>query len=327
MRVFVTGAGGFVGRHLIRHLLDAAPDVEIVGAVRDVRQDGRGGARTPGAEPRLRLVRCDLCRRGGEDLRRLVAAARPDHVYHLAARSSGADADREAVFAVNVEGTRRLMAALAAEAPRPLWAALGGAAPRARCLFASSGYVYGPCDVRRPAQEGDLLRPLGVYAESKREAEGHARGGGALVARAFNHTGPGQTEAFVIPAFARQIAWIERGRQAPQIEVGSLEAQRDFLDVHDVVRAYRVLLSVGERAETYNVCRGEAYPLRAVLSDLLRLSPVPIDVAQSLHRTRPDDLPVSVGDPARLKARAGWEPAVPFSQTLEATLDWWRAQS
>lgn len=309
MRVLVTGAGGFVGRHLIRHLLDAAPDVEIVGTTRGARSGGRGA----GTEPRLRLVRCDLTRHGGEDIRRLIAAARPDHVYHLAARSSGADADREAVFAVNVGGTRHLMAALAAEAPG------------ARCLFASSGYVYGPCDPQRPAQEGDPLRPLGVYAESKREAEEHARGGGALVARAFNHTGPGQTEAFVIPAFARQIARIERGRQTPQIEVGNLESRRDFLDVRDVARAYRALLSAGERAETYNVCRGEAYSLRGVLADLLRLSPVPIEVTQGLRRTRPDDLPVSVGDPARLNARTGWKPDVPFSLTLAETLEWWRA--
>lgn len=271
------------------------------------------GLKSGEGEPRLRLVACDI-NAEGEDLRRLIAEAPPDHVYHLAALSSGAASDREAVFGVNVQGTRHLMAAIAKEAPL------------ARCLFASSGYVYGPCDAERPAQEEDPLRPLGVYAESKREAENYAREAGALVARAFNHTGPGQSEAFVVSAFAKQIARIEQDRQKARIEVGNLEAQRDFLDVRDVVRAYQVILSVGKQAESYNVCRGKAYSLRSVLSDLLALSSSPIAVSRDPERMRPNDLPFSVGDPAKLVACTGWEPRIPFSQTLQATLEWWRAQ-
>lgn len=176
MRVFVSGASGFVGRYLVRHLLEAAPDVEIVGTTRHEQ--------AAGWEPRLRLVCCDLTRRGGEDIRRLIAAEAPDHVYHLAGISSGAASDREAVFSVNVQGTRHLMAAVAAEAPL------------ARCLFASNGYVYGSCDSRRPAREAAALRPVGLYAESKRDAERYAQDAGALVARAFNHTGPELTGCF-----------------------------------------------------------------------------------------------------------------------------------
>ena len=322
MRVFVSGASGFVGRHLIRHLLDAVPDVEIVGTTH--RQPVPIPPVTGGAgaheKPRLRLVSCDLTGAdsangpGCEVLRRLLASAPPDHVYHLAGHSSGASADRDAVFSANVEGTRRLLAALALEAPL------------ARCLFASSGYVYGPCEAGRPAREEDRLRPLGVYAESKREAERYARDAGALVARSFNHTGPGQTDAFVVPAFAKQVARIESGVQGAQIEVGNLEACRDFLDVRDVVRAYVSLLGVAEGGGTYNVCRGEAYSLEWVLSSLLSLASVSIAVRSVPSRMRPDDLAVSVGDPARLIACTGWSPQVPFSQTLQETLDWWRAQ-
>lgn len=311
MRVFVSGASGFVGRHLVQHLLEASPDVEVVGMTHRQTATGEESAR---AAPRLRLVACDLNGGDGEDIRRLIAAAPPDHVYHLAAISSGAASDHDAVFAVNVHGTRHLLAALAAEAPS------------ARCLFASSGYVYGPCDPRRPAREEDPLHPLGTYAESKRKAEVYARDAGALVARAFNHTGPGQSDAFVIPAFAKQIARIERGEQPPQMAVGNLEAQRDFLDVRDVVRAYAALLRLGEQAQTYNVCRGEAYSLRGVLSDLLKLSPVAIAVTQDPQRLRPNDLPVSIGDPAKLIACTGWEPKIPLSQTLLETLNWWRGQ-
>jgi GDP-4-dehydro-6-deoxy-D-mannose reductase len=306
MRVLVSGATGFVGRYLIRHLLEVTRDVEIVGTTR------RSGVESWDA--RLRLVPCDLSRPGAEDARRLIATERPDQIYHLAGASSGAAADHEAVFSANVLGTQRLMAAVAAETPP------------ARCLFTSSGYVYGPCDARRPAREGDALKPLGVYAESKRDAERYARDAGAVVARAFNHTGPGQTDAFVVPAFARQIALIERGLQPPQIEVGNLEAQRDFLDVRDVVRAYHALLNQGRRAETYNVCRGEAYPLQTALSDLLALSSQSIEVVQAPQRMRAGDIPVSVGDPSKLTFHTGWTPQVAFPKTLEDTLDWWRAQ-
>ena len=309
MRILVTGADGFVGPYLVRHLLEVEPDAEIVGTTRREPALGRNFS----GPSRMRLVQCDVTE--GENVRRLLASEAPDHVYHLAGLSSGAATNRDAVFAANVLGTQRLMAALAQEAPL------------ARCLFTSTGYVYGPCDPARPAREADPLRPLGIYAESKQEAEGYARGAGAIIVRAFNHTGPVQSETFAVPAFARQIARIEAGRQQPRIEVGNLEAQRDFLDVRDVARAYRAVLTQGEPGATYNVCRGEAYSLEAVLSELLALSPKPIEVARDAGRMRPSDLSVSVGDPAKLISRTGWKPAIPFHQTLDETLHWWRAQT
>lgn len=308
MRVFITGATGFVGQHLLRHLRDTVPDCQIVGTTR--RAD------LPSvAEPRLRLVRCDLAGQGGEDIRRVVADAAPDHVYHLAGVASGAAADPAAVHTGNVDATRFLLAALAAEAPL------------ARCLFTSTGYVYGPCDPKRPARETDPLHPVGLYARSKRDAELYAEAAGAVIARAFNHTGPGQTDAFAIPAFARQIAEIERGLRPPQIEVGNLDAERDFLDVRDVVRAYAALLNAPAAAGVYNVCRGQAASLQSVLSDLLALSTSSITVVPDPSRMRPGDLPVSVGDPARLAAQTGWQPEIPWAQTLENTLNAWRASA
>ena len=306
MRVLISGANGFVGRYLIRHLLEAMPDVQITGLT---FQDSL----TPWDE-RLRLISCDMTAPSGEEIRRLVAAEQPDHVYHLAGAASGAATDREAVFAVNVLGTQRLMAALAEEAPL------------ARCLFASTGYVYGPCDPHRPAREEDAVAPVGIYAESKRDAELWVRGAGAIVARAFNHTGPGQTEAFAVPAFAKQIAQIEKGSQPPQIQVGNLEAQRDFLDVRDVVKAYHALMVQGIAGETYNVCRGEARSLKSALDDLLALSSRSIEIVADPERMRPADIPVSLGDPAKLTERTGWRPQISFSQTLQETLDWWRAR-
>lgn len=306
MRILITGATGFVGTYLIRHLRQADPAAEIVGTV--------FGHPPPAEAAATRFVPCDLTSDEGADIRALVRQERPDHVYHLAGAASGAGQDRESIWRANVDGTRYVLAAVAEDTPL------------ARVLFAGTGYLYGDCDPERPATENDPLRPIGLYAESKRDAEGFARRAGAIVTRAFNHTGPGQTPAFAVPAFAAQIAAIERGAQAPEIQVGNLEARRDFLDVRDVVRAYHRLMSHGEVGGVYNVCRGEAVSMQSVLDQLLALATRPITVSQAPQRMRPADIAVSVGDSAKLRARTGWRPEIPFSQTLRDTLDWWRQQ-
>ncbi|MDQ2799998.1 MAG: GDP-mannose 4,6-dehydratase [Armatimonadota bacterium] len=309
MRVLITGASGFVGGHLIRHLREADPNAEIVGTVHV------GYPIPPAPDSQVRVVPCDITAHAGLDVRALVADAQPNHLYHLAGAASGAADDREMVFAANVTGTQCVMAAIREEAPL------------CRSLFVSTGYVYGPCDPNHPAREDAAPHPSGIYAESKQAGEPSARAAGAIVARAFNHTGPGQTEAFAVPAFARQIARVERGLQPPQIEVGNLDARRDFLDVRDVVRAYRLLLEHGILGETYNVCSGKSWAMRDILSSLLDLSPTSIEIVSNPGRMRPSDLPVSVGDSAKLEALTGWGAQIPFEQTLRDTLDWWREQS
>lgn len=305
MRVLITGAGGFVGTHLIRYLRGVEPGVEITGTVQPHKATGDGP---------VRYVPCDIAADGGACLRALVRDCRPDRIYHLAGAASGAAKDRGPVFRVNVDGTRFV-----------LEAARGLVAPR-HILVASTGYVYGPCDPARPAREDDPLpapETLSVYAASKRVMEDLVReDAGAVLARAFNHTGPGQTVAFAVAAFAAQVAAIEKGEQ-DSLHVGNLEARRDFLDVRDVARAYHGLIERGEPGQAYNVCSGRMWRMQDVLDGLRALAGVPVPVVVDADRMRPSDLPVSVGDPTRLQDLTGWRPQIPFDRTLADTLDWW----
>jgi GDP-4-dehydro-6-deoxy-D-mannose reductase len=309
MRVLITGAGGFVGGYLIRHLQEIDAAVEVVGVV----HPGVPSALPPAD---VRFVPCDIVA-GGSDLRRLIEETAPDRLYHLAGAASGASSDRDQVFQVNIDGTRNVLnASQDIVAPRHI-------------LFAGTGYVYGPCDPLRPAREDDPL-PMpgqyGLYAESKQRADDMVRAcKGAVIARSFNHTGPGQTPAFSIPAFASQIVQIERGRQT-ELRVGNIDSSRDFLDVRDVVRAYRLLLEHGVGGEVYNVCSGQARRMCDVLDSLRSLANVPIPITKDPDRMRPSDIPISVGDPGKIHSLTGWQPVIPLSQTLSDILDWWRSQ-
>jgi GDP-4-dehydro-6-deoxy-D-mannose reductase len=318
-RILITGAGGFVGRHLIRHLRETLPNAQIIALVRSqpsAVSDQPSLLTTH--DSRLATRSCDLLEGEGSALAAIVCESAPDAVFHLAARASVAAADRQTVLQTNIDGTRYLLEACAALPTPP------------RTLFVSTGYVYGACDPARPAQETDPMgEGGGVYAESKRTAEAVAREFGefTLIARAFNHTGPGQSPNFAIPGFARQIARIERGEQLPQLRVGNLSAQRDFLDVRDVVRAYRLLIEQGKPGEVYNVASGKAHTMQSLLDRLLALSAVPTTVVEDPERMRPSDIPLSVGDPAKLIAATGWQPHIPFETTLQETLEAWRTPS
>lgn len=314
MRILITGASGFVGGWLAEELSRAYPEASLWGST-------HGPSATP-AEllAPVRLLPCDLTDR--ERVAELIAETRPERVFHLAGFASAAGGDAALVHRVNVEATVHLLRALEA-AGRPC-----------RVLLASSGYVYGPTQPGRPAREDDPLAPRGVYAESKAAMEAAARpfagrGGLSLVAaRAFNHTGPRQGTAFVVPAFARQIARAERGLESSVIRVGNLDARRDFLDVRDVVRAYRLLLETETTPwRVVNVASGVPVAIDVVLDRLLAEARAPLSVEADPARMRPSDLPECAGDPAHLTALTGWRPEIPFEQTLCDTLDWWREQA
>jgi GDP-4-dehydro-6-deoxy-D-mannose reductase len=142
--------------------------------------------------------------------------------------------------------------------------------------------------------------------------------------RPFNHIGPGQNERFVVSSLARQIAEIEARRSDPVLLVGNLEAQRDFLDVRDVVRAYALVARADFAGDVFNVASGVARPIQAVLDHLLCLTQVDVDVHEDPARLRPSDIPVLVGDATKLRQATGWQPEIAFERSLSDTLDGWR---
>jgi GDP-4-dehydro-6-deoxy-D-mannose reductase len=304
MRVLVTGAAGFVGRHLVRALARRGDEV-FAGALE--------GAPLPGADAELAAARwLPMDVTDTPSLTAAVARARPDAVVHLAAQSSvGASfGDALGTWEANATGTLRLLHAVG---------------PATRVLFVSSAEVYGPVPpAEQPIREDRPLRPTNPYAASKAAAEMaavHAALGGvadAVIARSFNHTGPGQDERFVLPAFARQLAAAADGDGV--LRVGNLEVRRDFLDVRDVVRAYLLLLDRGARGEAYNVASGQAVSLREVLDEMIALRGVPVRVEVDPARVRPADVPVLCGDPSRLAA-LGWAREIPLRDTLADLLD------
>jgi GDP-4-dehydro-6-deoxy-D-mannose reductase len=296
MRALVTGASGFVGRYLVDALRRDDAEVCACAGPRDA---------VPGALP---IDVSDM-----RTLRAALDAARPTVVFHLAAQTFVPDSLRAPMetYEINAVGTARL-----AEAVRDY----GGDPPR--IVFISSAEVYGArLRAEYPLHETLDLRPGNPYGASKAAAEaillGESRSFGTdvVIARAFNHIGPGQKEHFVVASFAAQLARIAAGG-APQLFVGNLETARDFLDVRDVVAAYIALARSGERGEIYNVCSGKAVAIRDVLRELIAIARVPVEVREDPNRLRNVEMPLSVGSPEKLRERTGWVPAIPLARSL-----------
>jgi GDP-4-dehydro-6-deoxy-D-mannose reductase len=293
VKALITGAGGFVGPYLRRHLEEQ--DDEVVGTDLDV----------------------DIT--DGEGVLRAFTEARPDVVYHLAAASHvgtswSAPVD---VVRVNVEGTLNvLLAALEAKVER--------------VVVIGSAEEYGKV-VELPVTETTPLRPVSPYGASKAAAEMLAshmvrgRDLGVVCVRAFNHLGPGQSDALVASAIARQVAEVEKAGGGV-VRTGDLTPRRDFTDVRDVVRAYRLLAEEGEPGEAYNVCSGRDVAIQAIADHLRSRSTVEVRFELDEARLRPVEVPVFRGDNSKLRAATGWEPTIPLEQTLDDVLEWWRAQ-
>jgi len=257
--------------------------------------------------------------RDGAAVRAAIRELRPDRVYHCAgvAHVSESWDSPTAPLAVNALGTHHLLDALRRHHRG------------CRVLVTGSATVYAASP--SALTEGSPLRPDSPYGTSKLAQELLALRAAAedgldvVVARAFNHTGPRQTPAYMAPGVARQIASIEAGLSEPVIRVGNLDAERDLTDVRDVVAAYLALMDAGVSGEVYNVASGTGHAVRDVVETLVDLSPVPVRIEVDPARVRPVDNPRLVGDSSKLRQLTGWSPTIPFEQMLLDLLNSWRA--
>ncbi len=313
MRILITGIGGFVGGHLAQHLRAAAPGSIIHGTVLFRGQ----------AAPDTSVIYHELDLKDARAVSQLIADVRPDHVYHLAAQASPRRSFAEPweTLENNIRAQLNLIQACLALSPLP------------RLLIVSSAEIYGPVQPEQlPIDETTPFRPISPYGVSKvaQDMLGLqyylSHGLPVIRARPFNHFGPGQSEGFVAPDFAIQIARIEAGQQEPIIRVGNLSAQRDFTDVRDVVRAYRLLMEHGAAGEAYNIASGCSYSIQQLLDILLKHSSAVIEVQPDPDRLLPIDVPIIRGDARRLRAVTGWEPTIRFEDTLLDILNDCRAR-
>ncbi|MGB7294561.1 MAG: GDP-mannose 4,6-dehydratase [Candidatus Aminicenantales bacterium] len=310
-RVFITGATGFAGRHL----MEALPSSENSVCGTTYPQAPRPG------EDNIRPL--DL--RSERDVFEAVKSARPDWIFHLGAVSNVRQSweKKKETMETNILGTFFLF-----EAVKKF-------SPAARLLFVSSSDIYGVL----PAANGQAVRPLSEedpfhlvspYALSKFGGElmagfyRRSEGLDVVIARPFPHTGPGQNSDFVCSDWARQIVRIERGSQEPVLRVGRTDVQRDFTDVRDSVRAYILLLEKGKTGEVYNVCSGRTTALREILGIFLSSATKDVRIEQDPERVRKVDIPRLVGDNRKIREETGWEPHLPLERTLADLLDYWR---
>ncbi len=312
MRVLITGAGGFVGRHLIAALAALPEAPQIVAGTYGEEASSLLDARA---------VSLDVT--DAERTLAVIQAEQPTHVMHLAGISviSQANRDVRRTWDVNTQGT--LNVALA----------IKGGAPACRLIFCSSAQVYGGSfRSGMPLAEDAPLDPENFYAASKAAADilvGQMAKGGlrAVRLRPFNHTGPGQPPQLAVASFASQIAAIERGEQQPVMKVGNLSMRREFLDVRDVVDAYVLTIQHFDslpNGAIFNIASGEAIALDALLKMLLAMSVKTIEVAHDPELMRPNDTPVMVGNAEAARRALDWAPQRTLADTLKSVLDYYR---
>lgn len=312
MRVLITGAAGFAGSHLA-DLLVNEQNIELHGVIH------RHDKRIQHLLGRITLHRGDL--RNALWVSELIQTVQPEVVLHLAAQSDVPGSWRQpwSCYELNIQSQLNLMEALRR------WAG------DCRTLVASSNEMYGliqPEDL--PMDEETPLRPNNPYGVTKATQDlmalqyWNSHKLPTIRARSFNHVGPRQADDFAASAFARQIAEIEHGLREPVVRVGNLDAERDFTDVRDIVRAYWLLVKHGQAGEAYNVGSGRHLSIRWILNTLLSYSTKPIREELDPTRLRPSDVPVSLCDNRRIVAATQWQPQIDLSQTLLDLLNYWR---
>ena len=310
MKALIIGAAGFAGGYLIRELVSAGWEVHASClANEEIKED-------------CTVHALDIMDKG--QILSVVNSVMPDVIYHLAAQSSVAVSWKKPQLTaeVNVIGTINVLEALREAEKKDI-----------RIVLTGSGEEYGYIrEGACPLSEDEVLRPGNIYAATKAcqgmigEIYARAYKMDIVMVRAFNHSGPEQADIFVISNFCKQAAEIEKGLKEPVIHVGNLEAMRDFTDVRDVVRAYRLLGEKGKSGQTYNVGRGKAVKISRILEMILEMAEMNIEVRSDPDRMRASDIPIIEPDVSKIYADTGWKAEISMEQTIRDTLNSWRTK-
>jgi GDP-4-dehydro-6-deoxy-D-mannose reductase len=313
VRALITGITGFAGGHLAQALLERGD--EVFGVAREL------GYSLDNLNQKVISIISEI--RDPLVVDKLLEDIQPEAIYHLAAQAfvPMAWANPWTTFENNIRPQLNILEAMVRQKSK------------ARLLVVASNEVYGRVQrYELPVKEDTPFRPNNPYGVSKvaQDMLGLqyflSHGLDVLRVRAFNHIGPRQSPAFVAASFAKQIAEIEAGLIEPILHVGNLEAERDFTDVKDVVRAYALLMLHGEAGEVYNVGTGEAHSIQTVLEILLSYSDTVIQIEPDLNRMRPSDVPMIYADNSKLRAKTGWAPTCKFEDSLRQVLEYWREE-
>jgi GDP-4-dehydro-6-deoxy-D-mannose reductase len=312
LRVLVTGITGFAGSHLAEHLVSLGDEVH------GLAHEHPPFANLAAVQDRVRIHEGDIT--SLEDVRGALAGSRADAIVHLAgvAVPTIASADPIAAVRVNVLGTATVLSALEQH-------------PRTRLVLASSADVYG-APHQMPVDEDTPVRPANVYAATKVAAEALAREQAArhdapvVILRPANQNGPRQHPGLAASAFAKQIAEAEAGLAEPVVRHGRLDAERDFLDVRDMARAYAAALSLGESG-TFNVGTGHAVAIAEILDILIALARIPVRAELDPSRVRGGEPTRFALDATHFRQKTGWSPRIALADSLRDTLDHWRSVS
>jgi GDP-4-dehydro-6-deoxy-D-mannose reductase len=313
MKALITGISGFAGSHLAEFLIEKG--YEVFGTFFDKSTFSN----LNGFVNKIKLYRCDI--RNYDALKNVIEDVKPNEIYHLAAISFVPTSLKEPklTFDTNLYGTLNLYQAVIDLEMNPI------------ILFVGSADEYGIVNENDlPIKEECLLKPMNPYSISKTSADFLSffyfknYSLNIIRVRPFNHIGPKQSPEFVASDFAKQIAEIEKSLKKPIIQVGNLEAKKDFTDVRDMVRGYWLALDKGEPGKVYNICSERAIQIKGLLNHLLELSSSKVEIMKDPKRMRPSNNRILQGDSSKFRRRSGWKPEIPLEKTLKDILEYWR---
>ncbi|MBQ6154391.1 GDP-mannose 4,6-dehydratase [bacterium] len=305
-KILITGGTGFVGTYLCQLLKQEQPDAQLILTTQHARHNDDG----------VQLEVLDLG--DAQAVTELIKRTKPDQIYHLASIASVSDSFSQPakVLQNNFQLTLNLLEALRQFSPQ------------SRLLLVSSADLYDHTDPA-PIDENRQLNVVNPYAASKATqdvmGQAYAKSFGLpiIIVRPFNHIGPGQKLGFVVADFASKVAQAQADPTAREIKVGNLEAQRDFTDVRDVVKAYYLLMQKAPTGEIYNLGSGKAVSIQGILDTLISFADVPVKVTIDPAKIRPVDAPLIIADASKARS-LGWQPTIPLEQTLRDIFDFWR---